>query len=157
MPDQQVRRVLRPIALHSLPERPRSAPADARSADILYFAADNITAAEADSILALDLERIELAKVREDPFGAARRAVAWGARYERLLIHLDVDVLSFTDFPIPENVRRCDLVCCPRDRAARHPADGNFLLQCCPPVGGLPLGGCGGAHRRKISLASRAV
>lgn len=29
-------------------------------------------------------------------------------RYDRLLIHLDVDVLSFTDLPIAENVRRCD-------------------------------------------------
>jgi arginase len=34
--------------------------------------------------------------------------VAWGARYDRLLVHLDVDALSFTDFPIAENVRRCD-------------------------------------------------
>lgn len=85
------------------PRRPMLAPAD-----ILYFAADNISPAEAETMRALDLERIPLAKVKEDPVGAARRAVAWGARYDRLLIHLDVDVLSFTDFPIAENVRRCD-------------------------------------------------
>ncbi|RWC46107.1 MAG: arginase family protein [Mesorhizobium sp.] len=85
------------------PRRPMLAPAD-----ILYFAADNISAAEAETMRSLDLERIALAKVKEDPIGAARDAVAWGARYERLLIHLDVDVLSFTDFPIAENVRRCD-------------------------------------------------
>jgi arginase len=85
------------------PRRPMLAPTD-----ILYFAADNITPAEAETMRALDLERIGLAEVKEDPVGAARRAAAWGARYNRLLIHLDVDVLSFTDFPIAENVRRCD-------------------------------------------------
>ena len=77
-------------------------------ADILYFAADNITPAEAEAMLAHDLQRITLADVKADPVDAARRAVTWGARYDRLLIHLDVDVLSFTDFPIAENVRRCD-------------------------------------------------
>lgn len=92
------------VELSSLgPRRPMLAPAD-----ILYFGADNITSAEAEAMRSLDLERIALAMVKEDPVGAARRAVAWGARYDRLLIHLDVDVLSFTDFPIAENVRRCD-------------------------------------------------
>lgn len=85
------------------PRRPMLAPAD-----ILYFAADNITAAEAEAMRSLDLQRISLAEVSADPIGAARRAVAWGAPYDRLLIHLDVDVLSFIDFPIAENVRRCD-------------------------------------------------
>ena len=85
------------------PRRPMLAPAD-----ILYFAADNITPVEAEAMRALDLERIALAEVKVDPVAAARRAVAWGARYDRLLIHLDVDVLAFTDFPIAENVRRCD-------------------------------------------------
>jgi arginase len=85
------------------PRRPMLAPAD-----ILYFAADNITPAEAQAMRSLDLKRVALAEVKADPVGAARRAVAWGARYDRLLIHLDVDVLSFADFPIAENVRRCD-------------------------------------------------
>jgi arginase len=31
----------------------------------------------------------------------------WGSRFDRLLIHLDLDVLSYIDFPIAENVRRC--------------------------------------------------
>lgn len=85
------------------PLRPMLAPAD-----ILYFAAENITPVEAEAMRALDLKRIALAEVKADPVAAARRAVAWGARYDRLLIHLDVDVLSFADFPIAENVRRCD-------------------------------------------------
>lgn len=85
------------------PRRPMLLPTD-----ILYFAANNIAPAEAETMDALDLQRIALAEVKSDPAGAARRAVIWGARYERLLVHLDVDVLSFTDFPIAENVRRCD-------------------------------------------------
>ncbi|MBR0664102.1 arginase family protein [Roseomonas hellenica] len=85
------------------PRRPMLAPAD-----ILYFAADNITPPEAEAMHALDLGLIALAEVKADPIAAARRAAAWGARYDRLLIHLDVDVLSFTDFPIAENIRRCD-------------------------------------------------
>jgi arginase len=85
------------------PRRPMLAPAD-----ILYFAADNVTPVEAEIMGALDLQRITLAEAKDDPVGAGRRTVDWGSHYDRLLIHLDVDVLSFTDFPIAENVRRCD-------------------------------------------------
>lgn len=85
------------------PRRPMLAPAD-----ILFFAADAITPAEARTIAALGLERIGLAEVKRDPAGAAERAAAWAARFETLLVHLDADVLAFCDFPIAENVRRGD-------------------------------------------------
>lgn len=85
------------------PCRPMLGPAD-----VLYFGAANITAAEAQVMRALALQRIGLAEVKADPAAAAATAVAWGQRFDRLLIHLDVDVLAFTDFPIAENVRRCD-------------------------------------------------
>jgi arginase len=85
------------------PRRPMLAPAD-----ILYVGADNITAVEAQVMRALALQRIGLAEVKADPVAAAATAVVWGQRFDRLLIHLDVDVLAFTDFPIAENVRRCD-------------------------------------------------
>ena len=39
---------------------------------------------------------------------AAARAAEWAAHFDCVLIHFDVDVLSFIDFPIAENVRRCD-------------------------------------------------
>lgn len=39
---------------------------------------------------------------------AVSRVADWAARFDCLLIHFDVDVLSFVDFPIAENVRRCD-------------------------------------------------
>jgi arginase len=84
------------------PRRPMLAPTD-----ILFFAADNITRGEAETMRRLSLEQIGLAQVRADPAGAAAQAAAWGARHQRLLIHLDVDVLAYTDFPIAENVRRC--------------------------------------------------
>lgn len=38
---------------------------------------------------------------------AARRvAEGWAQRFERLLVHVDVDVLDFLDLPLAENVRR---------------------------------------------------
>jgi arginase len=76
--------------------------------DILFFGACNITPKEAETIKALGLAVIMLTDVQTDPVSAARRAAAWGSRYQRLLVHLDVDVLAYTDFPIAENVRRCD-------------------------------------------------
>lgn len=84
------------------PRRPMLGPAD-----ILFFAADNITPGEAETIRRLGLEQISLAQVKADPAAAAAQAAAWGARHQRLLIHLDVDVLAYLDFPIAENVRRC--------------------------------------------------
>jgi arginase len=84
------------------PRRPMLAP-DA----ILFFAASNVTASESETLRALGLERISLAEVKADPRAAAARAVAWAARHDRLLVHLDADVLSYTEFPIAENVRRC--------------------------------------------------
>jgi arginase len=42
-----------------------------------------------------------------DPANAAARVVNdWGRRFERLLIHLDMDVLDFADMPLAENTRR---------------------------------------------------
>ena len=84
------------------PQRPMLAPPD-----ILFFGADNITPGEAEMVRELSLERLSLAEVKADPGGAAARAVTWAAPYSRLLVHVDVDVLAYTDFPIAENVRRC--------------------------------------------------
>jgi arginase len=78
------------------------------SADILFFGVENITPPEARTIDALGLAKIALSEVKANPAVAARRAVEWGSRFERLLVHLDVDVLSYVDFPVAENVRRCD-------------------------------------------------
>ena len=85
------------------PRRPMLAPAD-----ILFLAVENITSGEAQTMAALGLEAIGRRQVKADPAGAGRQAAAWAATHERLLIHLDIDVLDYTSFPIAENVRRCD-------------------------------------------------
>jgi arginase len=74
--------------------------------EVLFFAPDNIMPNEAKTIETLGLEVIRLAEVKSDPAGTARRARDWAARFERLLVHVDVDVLEFASFPIAENVRR---------------------------------------------------
>ena len=73
---------------------------------VLFFAAGNITGPEAATMQALQLRRIPVADVAADPRAAAERAVQWAQTFELLLIHLDVDVLDYADFPIAENVRR---------------------------------------------------
>jgi arginase len=78
--------------------------------DILYLAADPVTqtASERATMQERGLRVIALEEVHRDPEEAARRAVEWGKSFNRLAVHLDVDVLSFTAFPIAENVRRQD-------------------------------------------------
>ena len=73
---------------------------------LLFFAAGNITEPEAATMQALQLRHIPVAEVAADPRAAAERAVQWAQKFELLLVHLDVDVLDYADFPIAENVRR---------------------------------------------------
>jgi arginase len=77
-------------------------------AAVLFFATENITPTEAAIIADRGLERIGRDAVLADPAGAANQAVAWGAKFDCLLVHLDVDVLTYVDVPIAENTRRCD-------------------------------------------------
>jgi arginase len=76
-----------------------------RPTDVLLFGAHEITAAEAKTIAANDIQHIALAKIKADPAAAAKQAKAWGERFDRLLVHVDIDVLAFTSFPIAENAR----------------------------------------------------
>jgi arginase len=85
------------------PRCPMLAPAD-----ILFLAVENIMPGEAQTIAELGIPVIGREEVKFDAAAAAARGAAWAARHERLLIHLDVDVLSYTRCPIAENVRRCD-------------------------------------------------
>jgi arginase len=73
---------------------------------LLFFAAGNITEPEAATMQALQLRQIPVAEVAADPRATAERAVRWAQKFELLLVHLDVDVLDYADFPIAENVRR---------------------------------------------------
>jgi len=75
---------------------------------LLYFGVENITPPEAAAIKDHAIEIISREEALRDTGAAIARAARWAARHDCLLIHFDVDVLSFIDFPIAENVRRCD-------------------------------------------------
>ncbi|WP_164547139.1 MULTISPECIES: arginase family protein [unclassified Mesorhizobium] len=75
---------------------------------LLYFGVENITAPEAITMRDYAIEAISREEALSDIDAAATRAAEWAARFDCVLIHFDVDVLSFVDFPIAENVRRCD-------------------------------------------------
>jgi arginase len=74
---------------------------------VLLFASDNATKAERLVIEAQGIAEVQLAEVASDPAGAARViAEGWARRFERVLIHVDVDVLDYLDLPIAEETRR---------------------------------------------------
>lgn len=75
---------------------------------LLYFGVENITPPEAITMRDYAIEAISREEALGDIEAASARAVEWAAHFDCVLIHFDVDVLSFVDFPIAENVRRCD-------------------------------------------------
>jgi arginase len=76
-----------------------------RPSEVLLFGAHEVTAPESRTIAINDIRHIVLAEIKADPVAAAEQARAWGRRFDRLLVHIDIDVLAFTSFPIAENVR----------------------------------------------------
>ena len=78
-----------------------------RPEQILYFATDNIEPFERQVIRELGIAEVRLAAVAADPSSAAAAVVTgWARQFERLLVHLDLDVLDFVDMPLAENNRR---------------------------------------------------
>ncbi len=74
---------------------------------VLFFANDNSKPFERRIIQERGMAEVRLAEVVADPAGVARSvARGWAQRFERLLVHLDVDVLDFLDMPLAENSRR---------------------------------------------------
>jgi arginase len=73
---------------------------------VLYFAVDNITPGEAETMARLEVGRITLAEVKANPRACAVRAADWARRFDRLAVHVDADVLDFTSFPVAENTDR---------------------------------------------------
>jgi arginase len=75
--------------------------------ELLYFAHDNVEPFERRILENLRIAQVPIGEVRPNPARAAQRVVSgWGKKYERLLIHLDVDVLDYLDMPLAENCRR---------------------------------------------------
>jgi arginase len=93
----------------SVPELTRLGPRVPmlRPDQILFFANDNVKPFERGIIAAHSIAERRLKEVAADPAGVARAvATGWAQRFERLLIHLDVDVLDYLDLPLAENTRR---------------------------------------------------
>jgi len=76
--------------------------------DVLLFGQDNITPSEAAIVADAGVAVETLASVHQDPVAAARRSVEWASGHDELWVHVDIDVLSWVDFPIAENSRRRD-------------------------------------------------
>jgi len=74
---------------------------------VFLFAYKNVEPAEQKLIDSLDIKGIHADTVASNPKGAGlEAALDWGKRFNHLLIHLDVDVIDFENFPIAENTRR---------------------------------------------------
>jgi arginase len=67
---------------------------------------DQCTAAELATIGRLGLAVIGQDEVAADPAGAAARALALLAGADRILVHVDIDVVDFIDVPLSENPGR---------------------------------------------------
>lgn len=73
---------------------------------LLYFGTANVRPFEREVVDRLEISEIPLSEVTADPPRAAARAVQWASTFDRLLIHLDADVLDYAKFPLAENTRR---------------------------------------------------
>ena len=77
--------------------------------DLVLFGHDehHATPWECDQISRLRLRRVAVDEVGEDPERAARRAIQMiETGSDRYVVHLDVDVIDFTDAPLSENTGR---------------------------------------------------
>ncbi len=72
---------------------------------VRLFAVQNITTFERSVIDRLRLQVEPLADVANDPDAVAERTRAWAASYDRILVHVDIDVLDYTKFPIAHEIR----------------------------------------------------
>lgn len=83
------------------PRRPMLLPDAVRLVGV-----DNITAPEQAVIDRLNLSVEPLSAVLTDPAAAASRTSGWAEGFDRVVVHVDVDVLDYEQFPIAENTRR---------------------------------------------------
>jgi arginase len=93
----------------TLPSLVRSGPRAPmlRPDQVLFLADGNVEPFERAVIERLGIAEVPLEDVIRDPSGCgAAVAGGWARRFERLLVHLDVDVLDFADMPLAENTRR---------------------------------------------------
>jgi arginase len=78
-----------------------------RPDEVVLFGVGKGTDFERGVIEALGLRTVGVEAVAADPEAAASGALAWlEPRSERILVHLDVDVIDFTDLPLSEEPGR---------------------------------------------------
>jgi arginase len=80
-----------------------------RNDEVLFFAygPEQATEFERGVLDRRGLERMPVDDVAAGPEAAAARALSeFGSRFDRLLVHFDVDVIDFTDAPLSENTGR---------------------------------------------------
>lgn len=83
------------------PRRPMLAP-DA----VHLFGTRNVEPAEQTRIDSLGIAVTPAEAIAADPGERASRAAAWAGSRAALLVHFDVDVIDYEDFPLAENTRR---------------------------------------------------
>lgn len=74
--------------------------------NLMLFGTRNITASEQKQIDELEIKIVTADDVIDDPAKANRKALDWAGQFDRLVLHFDVDLIDFEDFPLSENVRR---------------------------------------------------
>ena len=83
------------------------APLDAGQLLLFGWGHDQARPFEREQIERRGLENVPLDAVAADPAGAAAGALErFGSRFDRLLVHFDVDIVDFTDAPLSENTGR---------------------------------------------------
>lgn len=74
---------------------------------IHFYANGNMTDFEREIIHKHHIRETSIQAVVADPSGTAKKICeSWTQQFDHLLIHLDADVLNFTDMPLAENCRR---------------------------------------------------
>jgi arginase len=74
---------------------------------VYLFANGNMTDFERKIIDSYQLREMGWQEVASDPAKAARKVVeTWAPQFDRVLIHLDLDVLDYVDMQLAENYRR---------------------------------------------------
>jgi arginase len=78
-----------------------------RPDQVYLFANGNMTEFEQEVINSFKLREIGWQEVAEDPVKAAKKVrETWAHQFDRILIHLDLDVLDYVDMQLAENYRR---------------------------------------------------
>jgi arginase len=78
-----------------------------RADQVYLFANGNMTDFEREVIHSYQLRETGWQEVASDPVSAAKKVgETWAQQFDRVLIHLDLDVLDYVDMPLAENYRR---------------------------------------------------